>query len=171
MLILKHCGKCKVLIFLRVWSFYSHALYIFSQTVLGDAYRIPEKSSNLSTDKINRTCESKDQTPKKIRTLYFPETRDQNIIPQATQRPSLNVTPSMAAKAGKWKPGLAQAKEDQNIKRANSYENESAGPKRGSLNLGAWNPQESGRKAPLSCNAAFSMLHCSFPIAAAQLFV
>ena len=30
------------------------------------------------------------------------------------------------------------------------------------LNVGAWNPQGSGRKAPLSCNAAFSMLHGSF---------
>ena len=32
-------------------------------------------------------------------------------------------------------------------------------------------PQESGRKAPLSCNAAFSMLHCSFSLAAAQFLV
>ena len=47
----------------------------------------------------------------------------------------------------------------------------SAGPKRGCLNVGAWNPQESGRKAPLSCNAAFSMLQCSFSFAAAQLLV
>ena len=42
--------------------------------------------------------------------------------------------------------------------------------KRGSLNVGAWNPQESGRKAPLSCNVAFAMLRCSFSLAAAQLF-
>ena len=47
----------------------------------------------------------------------------------------------------------------------------SAGPKRGCLNVGAWKPQESGRKAPLSCNAAFSMLQCSFSFAAAQLLV
>ena len=47
----------------------------------------------------------------------------------------------------------------------------SAGPKRGCLNVGACNPQESGRKAPLSCNAAFSMLQCSFSFAAAQLLV
>ena len=47
----------------------------------------------------------------------------------------------------------------------------SAGPKRGCLNVGAWNPQESGRKAPLSCNAAFSMLQCSFSFAAVQLLV
>ena len=47
----------------------------------------------------------------------------------------------------------------------------SAGPKRGCLNVGAWNPQESGRKAPLSCNAAFSILHCSFSPGAAQLLV
>ena len=47
----------------------------------------------------------------------------------------------------------------------------SAGPKRGCLNVGAWSPQESGRKAPLSCNPVFSMLHCSFPLAAAQLLV
>ena len=31
--------------------------------------------------------------------------------------------------------------------------------------------QESGRKAPLSCNAAFSMLQCSFSFVAAQLLV
>ena len=47
----------------------------------------------------------------------------------------------------------------------------SASPKRGCLNVGAWKPQESGRKAPLSCNAAFSMLQCSFSFAAAQLLV
>ena len=39
------------------------------------------------------------------------------------------------------------------------------------LNVGAWNPQESGRKAPLSWNAAFSMLQWSFSFAAAQLLV
>ena len=40
------------------------------------------------------------------------------------------------------------------------------------LNVGAstWEP-EIRRKAPLSCNAAFSMLHCSFSLAAAQLLV
>ena len=48
---------------------------------------------------------------------------------------------------------------------------ESAGPKGGCLNVGDWNPQESGRKAPLSCNAAFSMPHCSFSLVAAQLLV
>ena len=47
----------------------------------------------------------------------------------------------------------------------------SASLKRGCLNVGAWNPQESGRKAPLSCNAAFSMLQCSFSFAAAQRLV
>ena len=47
----------------------------------------------------------------------------------------------------------------------------SAGPKRGCPNMGAWNPQESGRKAPLSCNAAFSMLPYSFSLAAAQFLV
>ena len=47
----------------------------------------------------------------------------------------------------------------------------SAGPKRGCINVGAWNPQESGRKAPLSCNAAFWMLQCSFSFAAAPLLV
>ena len=47
----------------------------------------------------------------------------------------------------------------------------SAGPKHGCLNVGAWSPQESGRKAPLFCNAAFSMLHCSFGLAAVQLLV
>ena len=34
--------------------------------------------------------------------------------------------------------------------------------------MGASTPQESGRKAPLSCNAAFSMLRCSFSVVAAQ---
>ena len=39
------------------------------------------------------------------------------------------------------------------------------------LNVGAWNNlQESGRKAPLSCNAAFSMSHCSFSLAASPAF-
>ena len=52
-----------------------------------------------------------------------------------------------------------------------TFESLSAGPKRGCLNVGAWNPQESGRKAPLSCNAAFSMLQCSFSFVAAQLLV
>ena len=42
-------------------------------TILGDAYRIQEKSPKSSADKMNRPCESKDQTPKKIRTLHFPE--------------------------------------------------------------------------------------------------
>ena len=45
----------------------------------------------------------------------------------------------------------------------------SAGPKRGCLNVGAWNAQEGGRKAPLSCNAVLSMLQCSFLFVAAQL--
>ena len=47
----------------------------------------------------------------------------------------------------------------------------SAGPKRGCLNMGARNPQESGRKAPLSCNATFSMLRCSYSLVAVQLLV
>ena len=47
----------------------------------------------------------------------------------------------------------------------------SAGPKRGSLNVGAWKSQESGRKAPLSCIAAFSMSQCSFSFVAAQFLV
>ena len=38
-------------------------------------------------------------------------------------------------------------------------------------NVGGGNPQESGRKAPLSCNAAFSTLHCSFLLVASQLLV
>ena len=33
---------------------------------------IPEKSPESSADKMNRACESKDQTLKKIRTLHFP---------------------------------------------------------------------------------------------------
>ena len=52
-----------------------------------------------------------------------------------------------------------------------SVGSQSANPKRGCLNVGAWNPQESGRKAPFSCNVAFSMLHCCFSLAAAQLLV
>ena len=47
----------------------------------------------------------------------------------------------------------------------------SAGLKCGSLNVGTSNPKESGTKVPRSCNAAFSMLHCSFSLAAAQLLV
>ena len=43
-------------------------------------------------------------------------------------------------------------------------------PRFSRINAGAWNPQESGRKAPLSGNAAFSMLQCSFSLVAAQLF-
>ena len=39
-------------------------------------------------------------------------------------------------------------------------------PKRGSLkSAGKW------QEAPLSCNAAFSMLHCTFSLAAVQLLV
>ena len=38
-------------------------------------------------------------------------------------------------------------------------------------NVGAWNPQESGRKAALFCNAAISMLQCSFSLVAAQPLV
>ena len=37
--------------------------------------------------------------------------------------------------------------------------------------MGAWNLKESGRKAPFSCNAAFSMLRFSFSFVAAQLLV
>ena len=47
----------------------------------------------------------------------------------------------------------------------------SANPKCWCLNVRAWNPQESGRKTPLSCNAACSMLHCNFWLAAVQLLV
>ena len=44
-------------------------------TILSDFYRIPEKSPKSSADKMNRACESKDQTLKKIRTLHFPDFR------------------------------------------------------------------------------------------------
>ena len=47
----------------------------------------------------------------------------------------------------------------------------SAGPKCASLDVGAWNPQESVRKAPLSCNAALPMLHCRFSFVAKQPLV
>ena len=60
--------------FLRVSSFYSHALCIFCPpTILGDFYRAPEESPKSSADKMNRACESKDQTLEKIRTLHFPD--------------------------------------------------------------------------------------------------
>ena len=59
----------------------------------------------------------------------------------------------------------------QNVSYDIGGEGNSAGPKRGCLNGGAWNLQESRRKAPLSCNAAFSMLPCIFSFAAAQLLV
>ena len=42
-------------------------------TILGDLYRIPEKSPKSFADKMYRACESKDQTLKKIRSLHFPE--------------------------------------------------------------------------------------------------
>ena len=45
----------------------------------------------------------------------------------------------------------------------------SAGLKRGSLNTGTGNLQESGRKTPLSCNAIFSMFLCRFSFAETQL--
>ena len=45
----------------------------------------------------------------------------------------------------------------------------SAGPKRGSLTVGAWNPQESGRGVPLFCNAAFLTVAMQFSFVAAQL--
>ena len=57
------------------------------------------------------------------------------------------------------------------LRRKFLFQTISAGPKRGCLNVGAGNPQESGRKAPLSCNAALSMLRCRFSLAAAQLLV
>ena len=40
---------------------------------MGDFYRVPEKSPKSSADKMDRACERKDQTLKKIRTLHFPE--------------------------------------------------------------------------------------------------
>ena len=42
-------------------------------TILGGFYGIPEKSPKSSTDKMNRACELKDQTLKKIRTLHSPD--------------------------------------------------------------------------------------------------
>ena len=39
-------------------------------TILGDLYRIPEKSPKSSADKMNRACKGKDQTLKKTRTLH-----------------------------------------------------------------------------------------------------
>ena len=42
-------------------------------TILGDFYRIPEKSPKPSADKMNRACEQRDQTLKKIRTLHVPD--------------------------------------------------------------------------------------------------
>ena len=43
-------------------------------TILGDLYRIPEKSPKSSADKMNRACErnqKKDQTLREIRSLHF----------------------------------------------------------------------------------------------------
>ena len=42
-------------------------------TILGGFYRIPEKSPKSFTDKMNRACELKDQTLKKIRTGHCPD--------------------------------------------------------------------------------------------------
>ena len=43
-------------------------------TILGDFYRIPEKSPKSSADKMNRACESKDQTLEKMIELYIFQT-------------------------------------------------------------------------------------------------
>ena len=51
--------------------------------ILSDFYRIPEKSPKSSADKMNRACESKDQTLKKMRTSHFPESCV-NLAKQAT---------------------------------------------------------------------------------------
>ena len=66
-------GKCKVLIFLRVWSFDSHALYILSTDDSGRTLQSQRSRPESSADKMYRACESKDQTLKNIRTLHFPE--------------------------------------------------------------------------------------------------
>ena len=73
-------GKCKVLIFLRVCSFARMLCTGCPPTILGGLYRIPEKSPKSSTDKMNRACELKDQTLKKIRTLHLPD-----LVPKGKQ--------------------------------------------------------------------------------------
>ena len=55
-------------------------------TILGDFYRIPEKLPKSSADKMYRACETKDQTLKKIRTLYFPDNSDTFHIARYFQR-------------------------------------------------------------------------------------
>ena len=58
-------------------------------TVLGDFYRILEKSPKSSADKMYRACESKDQTCKKIRTLHFPDLGGvwrENLVGRSAQR-------------------------------------------------------------------------------------
>ena len=51
-------GECKALIFLRVWSFLLACSVLFCPpTILGDFYRISEKSPKSSADKMHRACE------------------------------------------------------------------------------------------------------------------
>ena len=69
-------SECKVLIFLRISSFDSHALCILSAGDLGD-FSPQRNRTESSAHKMYRACDSKDQTLQKIRTLHFPELRRQ----------------------------------------------------------------------------------------------
>ena len=63
-------------------------------TILGDFYRIPEKSPKSSADKMYTPCESKDRTLKKIKTLHFPD--DVTLpMPHDQEQPSIRVAPAL----------------------------------------------------------------------------
>ena len=49
--------------------------------ILGDFYRIPEKSPKWWADKMHRACESKNQTLKIIRTLHSPDMQETHRWP------------------------------------------------------------------------------------------
>ena len=60
----KKSGECKALIFLRLWSSYARMLCTFCPpTILGEAYRIPQK--------MQRACESKRIRASKGLELYI----------------------------------------------------------------------------------------------------
>ena len=50
-------GKCKVLLFFRVWSFYSHALYILSIDNSGRFLQNFREVGQIVGDRMNRACE------------------------------------------------------------------------------------------------------------------
>ena len=107
--------------------------------------------------------------PPSISLLIFCEQRLCHSLVQII--PKSESQAKMTADTGKLRQIFDYHPHRNNYKRERKETGFSASPKHGCLNVGAWNPQESGRKAPLSCNAAISMLQCSFSFAAAQPLV